>query len=129
MRSLISRLVSMGKTRVFSTGATRDTDEGKLEPWGFTSALVEKTFSEYMHEKRIQSDGQLRDSDNWRRGIPVDSYKHSLSRHILDLRLLLEGFPEEATSKDIIDVLMAVRFNVDGLAYELLKEELRGAKK
>jgi hypothetical protein len=117
-----------GKLRTFASGSTRDTNEGKLEPWGFTSALVEKAFSEYMHEKRIQSDGELRDSDNWTHGIPADSYYHSLSRHILDLRLLWEHFPEEANSKDMIEVLCATRFNVDGLMYELLKEELRGMK-
>ena len=116
----------MGKIRTFTTGATRDADEGKLEPWGFTSALVEKAFSEYMHDHRTQSDGSLRNSDNWTNGIPTDSYYHSLSRHVLDLRLLWEHFPEEAVSKDMIEVLSAIRFNVDGLMYELLKEELRG---
>ena len=55
----------MGKIRTFKTGATRDTDENKLEPWGFTSALVEKAFSEYMQDHRTQSDGGLRDSNNW----------------------------------------------------------------
>lgn len=113
----------MGKIRKFDTGATRDTDENKLEPWGFGSALVEKAFSEYMHGHRLQSDGGLRDSDNWRHGIPVESYWHSLSRHVLDLRLLYEGFPKEANAKAIIEALMAIKFNVDGMAYELLKRE------
>lgn len=118
----------MGKIRTFSTGATRDTDESKLEPWGFTSALVEKAFSEYMHGHRTQSDGALRDSDNWTHGIPPQSYYHSLSRHVLDLRLLWEHFPEEAVSKNMIDVLCAIKFNVNGLLYEMLKEELRGRR-
>ena len=117
-----------GTLRTFASGATRDTNEGKLEPWGFTSPLVEKAFSEYMHEKRIQSNGELRDSDNWKKGIPLEAYWHSLSRHILDFRLLWEGFPEEAVSKDRIDVLCAIRFNVDGLMHEMLKEELRGLR-
>ena len=113
-----------GKIRLFDTGATRDTSQDKIEPWGFTSALVEKRFCEYMHEKRIQSDGQLRDSDNWKKGIPVDAYKHSLSRHINDLRLLFEGFPVKAEETDLETVLCAVKFNVDGMLHEIIKERL-----
>jgi hypothetical protein len=119
----------MGKIRKFNTGATRDDDTGKLEPWGFTSPLVEKAFSEYMHDHRKQSDGSMRDSNNWKKGIPVDAYWHSLSRHILDFRLLYDGFPEEATSKDMINVLCAVHFNVCGLMYELLKAEYNAHQK
>lgn len=109
--------------RKFNTGATRDTDEGKLEPWGFTSALVEKTYSEYMHRHRVQSDDGLRSSDNWKKGIPVDVYWHSLSRHIMDLRLLYEGFSGEARTRVMVEALCAVKFNVDGMLYELLKTE------
>lgn len=118
----------MGKIRQFSTGATRDTDENKLEPWGFTSALVEKRFSEYMHKHREQTDGKLRDSDNWKKGIPLDAYYHSLSRHILDLRLLWEQFPEEAVAVDITEALCAVKFNVDGLLYEFARMEIKGLR-
>ena len=118
----------MGKIRKFDTGATRDTSDGKLEPWGFGSALVEKAFAEYMHENRLQSDGSLRDSNNWTKGIPLNVYYHSLSRHILDLRLLYEEFPEEATTNDKIEALCGVRFNVNGMMYELLRAELRGLR-
>lgn len=125
---MIWRLVFMGKIRKFATGATRDSDENKLEPWGFTSPLVEKAFSEYMDDHRKQSDGSLRDSNNWKKGIPLDAYWHSLSRHVLDFRLLWDQFPEEAAAKDMIEALCAVKFNVDGLLHELLVEELRGMK-
>jgi hypothetical protein len=118
----------MGKIRRWESGATRDTDENKLEPWGFTSALVEKAFSEYMHGHRKQSDGSLRDSNNWTHGIPLEAYWHSLSRHVMDLRLLWEQFPEEANAKDMTEVLCAVKFNVDGMLYELLKQEQKGMK-
>jgi hypothetical protein len=67
--------------RTFSTGATRDTDEGKLDFEGFLSPTVLKAFAEYMHEKRKMPDGSLRDSDNWQRGIPVDAYMKSMWRH------------------------------------------------
>lgn len=110
--------------RTFPTGATRDTTEDKHEPWGFTSALVEKRFCAYMHEHRKQSDGELRDSDNWKKGIPLDAYKHSLSRHIQDLRLILEGFPAQATEQDQETVLCAILFNVQGMLHETIKQRL-----
>lgn len=110
--------------RTFSTGATRDTTEGKSEPWGFTSALVEKRLSEYMHRHRTQSDGKLRDSDNWKKGIPLDAYKHSLSRHIQDLRLILEGFPAQAQEPELEEVLCAVMFNVQGMLHETIKDRM-----
>jgi hypothetical protein len=114
--------------RYFKSGATRDDDEDKAEPWGFTSSLVEKVFCEYMHEHRKQADGVMRESSNWRKGIPVDVYYHSLSRHILDFRLLWEKFPEEAGTPNVLDVLCAIRFNVDGLILELKSAELEGMR-
>jgi hypothetical protein len=108
-----------GTVRLFSSGATRDTAEGKLEPWGFTSALAEKAFSEYMHRHRVQSDGSLRDSGNWKKGIPLTAFFHSLSRHILEFRLLWES--DEDMPEDLIEVLCAVKFNVDGMLHELVK--------
>lgn len=111
-----------GELRTFGTGATRDTGEGKHEPWGFTSALVEKRFCRYMHKHREQSDGELRDSDNWKKGIPLDAYAHSLSRHIQDLRLHLEGFNYEAREHDLEEVLCSVLFNVQGMLHEVIKK-------
>ena len=67
--------------RSFDTGATRDTTEGKLDMEGFTHPMVEKQFAKYMNMNRLQSDGQLRDSDNWQKGIPQDAYMKSLRRH------------------------------------------------
>lgn len=115
-----------GKLRRWASGATRDTANDKPEPWGFMSSLVEKRFSQYMQQHRIQSDGELRDSDNWCKGIPIDSYYQSLGRHCQDLRLIYEGFPEEARTKDITEALCGIFFNTQGLIYELLKTESRG---
>lgn len=112
-----------GTLRTFSTGATRDTNEGKLEPWGFASPLAELEYSRYMNKHRIQSDGQLRDSDNWKRGIPILAFYHSLSRHILAFRLLMEQEDGPVPDNEIIDVLCAVKFNVDGLIHEYAKKK------
>lgn len=107
--------------RTFDTGATRDTTDGKHEPWGFMSALAEQRFCEYMTKHRMQADGSLRDSNNWKHGIPVPVYAHSLSRHIQDLRLILEGFPGRAVEGDLEEVLCAVLFNVQGMLHETVK--------
>lgn len=113
-----------GNLRTFPTGATRDTAEGKPEPWGFTSALVEQRFCEYMNRHRTQSDGNLRDSDNWKKGIGIDSYVHSLGRHLQDLRLILEGFSSQARDRNLEEVLCATLFNVQGLLHEVIKDRL-----
>ena len=73
------------KVRKFESGATRDTDEGKLDFEGFLSPLVLERFARYMHKNRVQSDGSLRDSDNWQNLFGEDHYAvcmKSLWRHL-----------------------------------------------
>lgn len=116
-----------GQLRTYSTGATRDTSEGKHEPWGFTSALVEQRFCQYMHKHRKQSDGNLRASDNWKNGIRIEDYYDSLSRHVQDLRLILEGYPKLAREDDAEEALCAIAFNVQGMLHEMIKQRLPAA--
>lgn len=97
-----------------------------MEPWGFTSALVEQRFCEYMNRHRIQSDGNLRDSDNWKKGMDINCYAHSLSRHLQDLRLILEGFSPQARDGNLETVLCATLFNVQGMLHEVIKDRLQG---
>ena len=111
--------------RTFETGATRDTSEGKPVHWRFSSALVEQRYGVYMHAKRVQSDGVLRSGDNWKKGMPIPDYFDSMSRHITDLRLHEEGFPGQATDADIENVLCAIKFNVEGMLHEILKNKIR----
>lgn len=108
------------KVRKFSTGATRDTDADKLDFDGFICPLVEKRFAQYMHAHRKQSDGTLRDSDNWTRGIPVREYLKSMHRHFHDLRLNTRGYTDEAR-EDLETSLCALLFNVQGYLHEVLK--------
>ena len=108
-----------GKIRSFKSGATRDTDEGKHDFEGFNSPLVNNRFAEYMTENREQSDGSLRDGDNWQKGIPKDAYIKSLVRHVHDVRLAHRGYK----SRDELEKsLCAVIFNGNGYLFELLKE-------
>lgn len=67
--------------RVFASGATRDSDEGKYDYEGFLSPFALRRFAAYMHRNRKQPDGSLRDSDNWQRGIPRDALIKSAWRH------------------------------------------------
>jgi hypothetical protein len=102
--------------RYFETGATRDTDEGKLDFEGFLSPRVLYRFAEYMHHHRRQADGVLRASDNWQKGIPREAYMKSLTRHFMELWLCWR----EGVDETINDILCAILFNTQGLLHERL---------
>ncbi len=109
----------MGKVRSFKTGATRDSDEGKHDLEGFLSPIVINRFAEYMTKHRKQSDGSLRDGDNWQKGMPKDQYMKSLLRHIHDMWLEHRGLEGR---DDLEESICAVLFNTQGYLHELLKE-------
>lgn len=101
--------------REFATGASRDTEEGKLDFEAFLSPEVLQRFAEYMHENRKMADGSLRDGDNWQKGIPVSAYMKSLWRHFMTVWRAYrrdERLPEQE--------LCAMLFNVQGLLFETL---------
>jgi hypothetical protein len=104
--------------RSFDSGATRDTAEGKLDMEGFTHPMVMLQFAKYMNMNRVQSDGQLRDSDNWQKGIPTEAYVKSLRRHHDDVWLEWRNFPTEA---GMIAALCGIMFNTMGMLKEILQ--------
>ena len=108
------------KIRTFESGATRDTDEGKYDYEGFLSPLVLERYAQYMHKHRVQADGELRDSDNWQKGIPKDAYIKSAFRHFMDWWKEHRGLKSR---EGIEDALMALLFNVMGYAHAILKEK------
>lgn len=124
-----------GVMRTFATGATRDTAEDKLDYEGFLSPLSLEAFAQYLHFHRIQSDGTPRDSDNWQRGIPQDTYMKSLWRHFVDLwkayrtatgwrfRTPITDVEVRAQRMGMIWALAALMFNVQGLMHELLRDD------
>lgn len=104
--------------RTFETGATRDIDKDKYDYEGFLSPLVLERYAEYMHKNRVQSNGTLRDSDNWQKGIPLSQYMKSLTRHFMEFwkaHRIGKGNREE--------LLCAIMFNTMGYLFELLKEK------
>ncbi|MCK5625051.1 hypothetical protein KAI04_04365 [Candidatus Pacearchaeota archaeon] len=116
----------MKKIRKFDTGATRDTDSDKHDYEGYLSPIVLKRFGEYMTKHRVQSDGNLRDSDNWQKGIPKDAYMKSGWRHFMDWWSEHRGIK---TKEGIEEALCAILFNIQGYLHEYLKEKLKGGKK
>ena len=109
---------STTKIRTFPTGATRDTDADKLDFEGFLSPLVLVRYAEYMNKHRKQSDGQLRDSDNWQKGIPQAQYMKSAWRHFMDWWLEHRG---HKSREGLEDALCGLLFNVAGYLHESLK--------
>lgn len=109
----------MGEIRTFETGATRDSDEGKHDYYGYRSALVTRRFGEYMTKHRKQADGAMRASDNWKKGIPATASIASLNRHLEDVNLYFEGHGICA-NEPIEDALCAVMFNAQSMLLEVL---------
>lgn len=111
--------------RTFDTGATRDDDTTKPDYEGYLSPLVIVRFGEYMTKHRKQSDGNMRDSDNWQKGIPLAQYLKSLFRHFVDLWSIhreLRPFEFKVEDDDDIEeALCAIIFNASGYLHEYLK--------
>ena len=108
------------KIREFKSGATRDTNKDKLDYEGFLNPLVLEIFAKYMHKHRIQPDGNLRDSDNWQKGMPKEVYIKSAWRHFMDWWMEHRGHE----SRDGLEAaLCGILFNTMGYMLELLKEE------
>ena len=104
--------------RKFGSGATRDTEDGKYDYEGFLSPVVLQRYAKYMHTHRHQTDGSLRDSDNWKKGMPTDVYLKSLLRHTIDLWLSHRGTAGQLSREDL---LCAIMFNTMGYLHESLK--------
>lgn len=109
------------KIRTFDTGATRDTDAGKIDYEGFLSPLVIRRFGEYMHAHREMPDGTYRDSDNWQQGFPLDVLMKSGWRHFMDWWTMHRGDPENVDDTEFMEeAICALLFNGMAYLHELL---------
>lgn len=104
--------------RTFDTGATRDLDATKLDFEGFLSPAVLERYGRYMHKHRELTDGTMRDSDNWQRGIPGAVYMKSGWRHFFDWWREHRGIK---TNDGLEDALCALLFNAMGYLHEHLQ--------
>ena len=112
--------------RTFDTGATRHSDEGKLDFEGFLSPHVLKRYAEYLNEHRTQADGKVRASDNWQQGIPLTVYMKSMLRHLMDVWVIhrQEDYDPPVSLRDAHETaLCALMFNTMGYLFEILKEK------
>ncbi len=111
--------------REFSTGATRDSDDGKFDYEGFLSPRVLECYAAYMHKHRKQADGNLRDADNWQKGMPTDQYMKSMWRHFFDVWKIHRGIEvldvRDGHKVTLDEALCALLFNVMGYMHEELK--------
>ena len=108
--------------RTFDSGATRDSDDTKLDYEGFLSPYVLRRYAEYMNKHRVQADGETRESDNWQKGIPLHAYMKSLWRHLIELwtlhRLSHRG---PVRREPFEEALCAIIFNASGYLHETVK--------
>lgn len=112
--------------RAFDSGAYRDTDEGKLDYEGFLSPIVIERYAQYLNANRKQSNGDMRDSDNWQQGIPRNVYMKSAWRHFMDCWKAHRGYD---LSYPLEEALCAVLFNISGYLHELLLKRDLGKEK
>jgi hypothetical protein len=112
--------------RQFDTGAMRSPDAGRPDYEGFLSPLVIERFGEYMNKNRVQSDGNLRDSDNWQKGMPLRSYMKGGWRHFMHWWARHRNWPinDSLAAANIEEDLCALLFNVQGYLHEVLKAKL-----
>ena len=113
-----------GTLRTFESGATRDTAEGKLDFEGFLSPGVLHQFARYMNMNRLQSDGSLRTSDNWQKGISKSAYMKSAWRHFFEwwaAHRLCMSDPNAQDSVGYMAAMCGLLFNVMGYMHEWLK--------
>ena len=119
----------MKKIREFKSGATRDIEEGKNDYEGFFSPLVIERFGDYMNKHRKQSDGKLRNSDNWQKGFGdnhLDVCMKSGWRHFLDWWKAHRGYK----SRDgIEEALCGIIFNAMAYLFEILKKKNETSRK
>ena len=108
------------QVRIFDSGATRDQDDEKIDFEGFLSPTVLEEFGKYMLKHQTQTNGELRSSDNWQKGMPRDVYMKSAWRHFHDWWMEHRGYESREGVKDALNGLL---FNIMGYMYELLKEE------
>jgi hypothetical protein len=107
----------------FETGATRSEDTVRDDPDGYLSPYFLERYFQYMTKNRVQADGQVRDSDNWQKGIPLDRYMKGLWRHFFHMWQRHRGVDvtDPLAADDIEEDISAMFFNLQGYAHELLK--------
>lgn len=115
--------------RTFESGASRDSDDAKLDIEGALNPRVLSAFCSYMASHSVQ-DGTWRPADNWQKGWSRDVSIKSLMRHVLDLWLLHRGYsvprPEDGHVPTVESALGGIWFNVQAYWLQWMREHERG---
>ncbi len=115
------KLMSEGKmaeVRKFESGAIRDQDNSKEDYIETISWTAFKRYSKYMTGKK-----QKYGSGNFKKGIPIESYEQSLTRHV---QKYFENKYEDGLVERDEDHLCAMVFNIFGILHE--EERIRKNK-
>jgi len=94
----------------FSSGAIRDTQDGKEDYTETISWCAFKRYAQYMTKMAAKYG-----SGNFKKGIPIDNYEKSLLRHV---QKYMENKYEGGTVEVEQDHLSAIVFNVFGIMHE-----------
>ena len=103
--------------RVFESGASRNSDKGKLQKDLFLDAKVIHEYCKFMHKNRKTDSGTIREGDNWKKGIPVPALMASMVRHVEDVKLHHQGY-HDSTEETYLDSIFGAIFNLMGLAHD-----------
>lgn len=83
---------NISEIRQFESGATRSSNNGKIEYYGFRHPLTELSYGEYMIKHQTQENGEKRESNNWWKGWNKKISLQSLIRHTEDLQAIHAGY-------------------------------------
>ena len=109
--------VDTGQVRTFATGAVRGTQQGKLDYEGYFTHRFFEGYGDYMERNSHLPDGTVRDSDNWQKGFPIESFVKSGWRHMVG------WWKGHRTGKPDLDACYGVVFNAIGYIDQTLKEQ------
>jgi hypothetical protein len=116
-------MVDTSNHRTYDTGATRDTEEGKLR---FHAALSPYALAALVDYMRRHNNQAHRCEENWKQGMPLEDYLGSDIRHTVSWWTLHDSIagagtllPEQLTA--LIDALCGDLFNAFGYLHELTK--------
>lgn len=105
------------KITTFSTGAIRDTQEGKTDFTETISWTALNRYAKYMTSKAVKYG-----PGNFKKGIPSESYRKSLLRHIDKyMRNTFENGNDEPNE----DHLAAIVFNAFGIMHNEEQDKLK----
>ncbi len=101
--------------REFPTGAKRDGEAGKLR---YTAALSPYALSALVDYMRRHNTQAHRTEENWKSGIPLDSFLASQFRHMMHQWIKHE---QKEYDQELIDAVCGAAFNCLGYLHELVK--------